>query len=43
MNIDTAFDVRKMSWLPGVHLAFVIAALLPALSDRCSGDDRGGE
>ena len=38
MNIDAAFDVQKMSWLVGVHLAFVISALLLALSDRWSGD-----
>jgi uncharacterized protein (TIGR00645 family) len=34
MNIDAAFDVQKMSWLVGVHLVFVISALLLALSDR---------
>src|ERR1700683_4823694 len=38
MNIDAAFDVQKMSWLVGVHLVFVISALLLALSDRWSGD-----
>src|SRR5271156_1191414 len=31
MNIDAAFDVQRMSWLVGVHLVFVISALLLAL------------
>jgi uncharacterized membrane protein YqhA len=38
MNIDAAFDVQKMSWLVGVHLVFVISALLLALSDRWGAD-----
>ena len=41
MNIDAAFDVQRMSWLVGVHLVFVISALLLALSDRWG--DRKGE
>jgi uncharacterized protein (TIGR00645 family) len=41
MNIDAAFDVQKMSWLVGVHLVFVISALLLALSDRWGGDRKG--
>jgi uncharacterized protein (TIGR00645 family) len=40
MNIDAAFDVQKMSWLVGVHLVFVISALLLALSDRWGGDSK---
>jgi uncharacterized protein (TIGR00645 family) len=42
MNIDTAFDAQKMGWLVGVHLVFVVSALLLALSDRW-GADHGGE
>jgi uncharacterized protein (TIGR00645 family) len=38
MNIDAAFDATKMVWLVGVQLAFVISALLLALSDRWGGD-----
>jgi uncharacterized protein (TIGR00645 family) len=38
MNIDAAFDATRMVWLVGVHLAFVISALLLALSDRWGGD-----
>ena len=41
MNIDAAFDVQKMSWLVGVHLVFVISALMLALSDRWGGDHGG--
>ena len=38
MNIDAAFDATKMTWLVGVHLVFVISALLLALSDRWGGE-----
>jgi uncharacterized protein (TIGR00645 family) len=34
MNIDTVFDPQKLGWLVGVHLVFVVSALLLALSDR---------
>jgi uncharacterized protein (TIGR00645 family) len=34
MNIDTVFDAQKLGWLVGVHLVFVVSALLLALSDR---------
>ena len=34
MNIDTVFDATRLTWLVGVHLVFVISALLLALSDR---------
>ena len=43
MNIDTAFDAQKLGWLVGVHLAFVVSAVMLALSDRWSGSDHGGE
>jgi hypothetical protein len=38
LNIDTAFDATKMTWLVGVHLVFVISTLLLALSDRLGAD-----
>jgi uncharacterized protein (TIGR00645 family) len=41
LNIDAAFDATRMTWLVGVHLVFVISALLLALSDRLG--DKGGE
>src|SRR5690348_6620095 len=39
LNIDTYFDATKMTWLDGVHLVFVISALLLALSDRWAGEE----
>jgi uncharacterized protein (TIGR00645 family) len=39
LNIDTYFDATKMTWLVGVHLVFVISALLLALSDRWAGEE----
>jgi uncharacterized protein (TIGR00645 family) len=42
MNIDVTFDPTKMGWLVGVHLVFVVSALILALSDRW-GTDHGGE
>jgi uncharacterized protein (TIGR00645 family) len=42
MNIDVAFDATKMGWLVGVHLVFVVSALILALSDRW-GSDHGSE
>ena len=38
MNIDVSFDAEKMGWLVGVHLVFVVSALMLALSDRWGGD-----
>jgi uncharacterized protein (TIGR00645 family) len=38
MNIDTGFDAQKLGWLVGVHLVFVVSALLLALSDRWGAD-----
>ena len=43
MNIDTVFDAQKLAWLVGVHLVFVVSALMLALSDRWGSDDHGGE
>ena len=38
LNIDHAFDATRMTWLVGVHLVFVISALLLAISDRWTGE-----
>jgi uncharacterized protein (TIGR00645 family) len=38
MHIDVALDATKMGWLVGVHLMFVVSALILALSDRWGGD-----
>src|SRR5450631_780787 len=38
MNIDAAFDGRKLGWLVGVLLVFVVSTLLLALSDRWGSD-----
>ncbi len=43
LNIDNAFDATKMTWLVGVHLVFVISALLLALSDRWGAEKANGE
>jgi uncharacterized protein (TIGR00645 family) len=43
MNIDAVFDAQRFAWLVGVHLAFVISALLLAFSDRLGRNHRGGE
>ena len=38
MNIDAVFDAQKMGWLVGVHLVFVVSALMLALADRWGSD-----
>jgi uncharacterized protein (TIGR00645 family) len=43
LNIDKEFDATKMTWLVGVHLVFVISALLLALSDRLGAERANGE
>jgi uncharacterized protein (TIGR00645 family) len=43
MNIEGAFDARKLGWLAGIHLVFVISTLVIALSDRWGGDHGGGK
>lgn len=43
MNMDGAFDPMKLGWLAGIHLLFVVSALLLALSDRWSTDDHQGK
>jgi uncharacterized membrane protein YqhA len=42
LYIDTVFDAQKLGWVVGVHLVFVVSALLLALSDRW-GADHGGK
>jgi uncharacterized protein (TIGR00645 family) len=41
LNIDTYFDTTKMTWMVAVLLAFVISALLLAISDRWTADKEG--
>jgi uncharacterized protein (TIGR00645 family) len=43
MNIDAVFDAQKMGWLVGVHLVFVVSALMLALSDRWGSDHEKSE
>ena len=43
MNIDVVLDAQKMGWLVGVHVMFVVSAMMLALSDRWSGGDHEGE
>jgi uncharacterized protein (TIGR00645 family) len=38
MNMDSVFEPQKLGWLVGVHLVFVVSALLLALSDRWGAD-----
>src|SRR5271156_2065260 len=42
MNLDKDTDTSRLGWLVGVHLVFVISALILALSDRW-GSDHGSE
>jgi uncharacterized protein (TIGR00645 family) len=34
MNLDSAFDPSRLGWLLGIHIVFVVSALILALSDR---------
>ena len=43
MNIDVVLDAQKMGWLVGVHVMFVVSAMMLSLSDRWSGGDHEGE
>jgi uncharacterized protein (TIGR00645 family) len=38
MNLDSTFDAQKMGWLVGIHVVFVVSALILALSDRWGSD-----
>jgi uncharacterized protein (TIGR00645 family) len=42
MNIDSTVDAKKMGWLVGIHMMFVVSTLILALSDRW-GSDHGDE
>jgi uncharacterized membrane protein YqhA len=41
MSIDTVFEPQKLAWLVGVHLVFVVSAVMLALSDRWGSDHQG--
>jgi uncharacterized protein (TIGR00645 family) len=43
MNLDSVFEPQKLGWLAGIHLLFVVSALLLALSDRWNTDDHDGK
>jgi uncharacterized protein (TIGR00645 family) len=43
MNIDAVFDAQKLGWLVGVHLVFVVSAVMLALSDHWGSDHARGE
>src|SRR6202000_1415449 len=34
MNLDSSADDKRLGWLVGIHLLFVVSALILALSDR---------
>jgi len=36
MNLDSAFDPSRLVCLHGIHVVFVVSALILALSDRCT-------
>ena len=38
MNLDSTFDAQRMGWLVGIHVVFVVSALILALSDRWGAD-----
>jgi uncharacterized protein (TIGR00645 family) len=42
MNVGSVSD-RDLAWQTGVHIAFVVTALLLALAERIGGDKRAGE
>jgi uncharacterized protein (TIGR00645 family) len=42
MNVDSVSD-RDLAWQTGVHVAFVVTALLLALAERIGGDRRAYE
>jgi len=43
MSMDTVFDPTSWAGLVGVHLVFVVSAVMLALSDRWGSGDHGGE
>jgi len=42
MNVSSISD-RDLAWQTGIHIAFVVTALLLALAERVGGDKRGDE
>ena len=38
MNLDSTFDAQRVGWLVGIHIVFVVSALILALSDRWGSD-----
>jgi len=42
MNVGSISD-RDLAWQTGIHIAFVVTALLLALAERVGGDKRGDE
>ena len=42
MNVGSISD-RDLAWQTGIHIAFVVSALLLALAERVGADKRGGE
>src|SRR6202000_121417 len=38
MNLDGSADAKKLGWLVGIHLLFVVSTLILALSDRWGSD-----
>jgi uncharacterized protein (TIGR00645 family) len=43
MNLDSTFDTQRMGWLVGIHVVFVVSALILALSDRWGSDHGSGD
>jgi uncharacterized protein (TIGR00645 family) len=43
MNLDSTFDAQRMGWLVGIHVVFVVSALILALSDRWGADHSGDQ
>ncbi|WP_102958317.1 TIGR00645 family protein [Mangrovicella endophytica] len=38
MNLNASSDWTQLAWLVGIHLVFVVSAVLLAVTDRVSGD-----
>jgi uncharacterized protein (TIGR00645 family) len=43
MNIDKSFDERALTWLVGIHLVFVVSALLLAWTDAIGDKSKSKE
>ena len=42
MNLDASFNAERLGWLVGIHIVFVISALVLAFSDRLSEGSKAG-